>query len=78
MPDKLARCYKYVWSFVFVRLHMIEMKIFFPWLRHNLPSEVIYDTAACLMQLTIPAIRSILKCSPGQEAILEDIYRYRT
>jgi hypothetical protein len=40
MPARLAKCYSYVWSFVFVKLHMIEIDIFFPWLRQNLPSEV--------------------------------------
>ncbi|KAG5176593.1 hypothetical protein JKP88DRAFT_261598 [Tribonema minus] len=40
MPARLGKCYDYVWSFVFVKLHKIEMELFFPWLRQNLPMEV--------------------------------------
>jgi hypothetical protein len=56
MPARLAKCYSYVWSFVFVKLHMIEIDIFFPWLRQNLPSEVCLQQALsahwCLVEVT--------------------------
>ncbi|CAN0400504.1 unnamed protein product [Ascophyllum nodosum] len=39
--EKVAKSYKFVWSFSVAKLHNTEQALFFPWLRELLPSKVL-------------------------------------